>query len=66
MTLRLKTSNNQYVTLISAYAPTITNSDETKEGFYCDLRRILRSIPFHDQIIMLGDFNARVGNDELV
>ena len=66
MTLRLKTSNNQYVTLVSAYAPTMTNSDETKEGFYSDLRKILSSIPFHDQIIMLGDFNARVGNDELV
>lgn len=66
MTLRLKTTNDQYVTLISAYAPTMKNPDHIKEAFYCDLRGILRSIPHHDKIILLGDFNARVGKDELL
>jgi len=63
MSLRLKTSNNQYVTLISAYAPTMTNPDELKESFYEELRGLLHSVPYHDKLLLLGDFNARVGND---
>ena len=66
MTLRLKTSNDQYVTLISVYAPTMMSTDETKEKFYSDLRGILNSTPYHDKIVLLGDFNARVGRDDLV
>ena len=58
MTLRLKTSNDQYVTLISVYAPTMMSTDETKEKFYSDLRGILNSTPYHDKIVLLGDFNA--------
>ena len=63
MTLRIPLSTTKHATFISAYAPTMTNSDEVKEKFYEDLRSILLKVPPHDNIFLLGDFNARVGSD---
>ncbi|KAI8516668.1 hypothetical protein Bbelb_052490 [Branchiostoma belcheri] len=63
MTLRLKLNNRQNATVISCYAPTLTAEDKIKEKFYEDLENILKSIPTTDKIILLGDFNARVGRD---
>ncbi|XP_072947721.1 uncharacterized protein [Epargyreus clarus] len=63
MTLRLHISDNKYLHLISVYAPTMTYSDEEKLQFYDDLRIILRGIPPSDKVLLMGDFNARVGSD---
>uniref|UniRef100_H2ZWX3 Endonuclease/exonuclease/phosphatase domain-containing protein n=1 Tax=Latimeria chalumnae TaxID=7897 RepID=H2ZWX3_LATCH len=50
-------------TVISAYAPTLAAEEEQKEQFYADLDEILTIIWKEDKIILLGDFNARVGQD---
>ncbi|KAF7238139.1 Craniofacial development protein 2 [Varanus komodoensis] len=50
-------------TLISAYVPTMTNPDEVKDKFYEDLDALLSSVKRTDRLILLGDFNARVGSD---
>jgi exonuclease III len=63
MTLRLALSGNRFVTIISAYAPTMTNLDETKDKFYEDLELIISQVPRKDKLIIMGDFNARVGTD---
>ncbi|XP_072181978.1 craniofacial development protein 2-like [Diadema setosum] len=63
MTLRLTLSHKRHATIISAYAPTLTSSEEAIEEFYADLSSILNTIPATDKIILLGDFNARVGSD---
>ncbi|XP_072181335.1 craniofacial development protein 2-like [Diadema setosum] len=63
MTLRLPLSHKRHATIISAYAPTLTSSEEAIEEFYADLSSILNTIPATDKIILLGDFNARVGSD---
>ena len=63
MTLRLSLKGKKYATLISAYAPTMTNPDEVKEKFYEDLNHVISSVPKQDKHILLGDFNARVGQD---
>lgn len=62
MTLRVPLKGSRFATLISAYAPTLDADGETKELFYENLDKILISIPKEDKLILLGDFNARVGS----
>ena len=52
-----------YGTIISAYAPTMTYPDQTKEEFYELLGQTLQTFPPTDKVIILGDFNARVRDD---
>ena len=61
MTLRLPLSGKRHATTVSAYAPTMTNPDEVKDKFYDDLDS--DAAPRTDKLILLGDFNARVGTD---
>ena len=61
MTLRLPLSGKRYATIVSAYAPTMTNPDEVK--FYNDLDSVISAIHRTDKLILLGDFNVRVGTD---
>ena len=63
MTLKLNLAENKQATVISAYAPTLLADDQTKELFYATLDTVLTAIPNEDKIILLGDFNARVGRD---
>ena len=51
------------VTIIAAYAPTELATTESKEEFYSDLLKSIESEPPHNIIIVLGDFNARIGDD---
>ena len=62
MTLRLPLSGNKHATIVSAYAPTMTNPDEVKDKFYDDLDNVISATPRTDKLILLGDFNARVGH----
>ena len=64
MTMRLPLSHGQkFATLVSCYDPTMTNPDEIKDKFYEDLNAVIASVPNADKLIILGDFNARVGRD---
>lgn len=62
LTLRLNTTTGP-ITLVSVYAPTLTSPPETKDLFYEKLSSVIRNIPDKEQLILLGDFNARVGAD---
>ena len=64
MKLRLPQTKSRHLTIISAYAPTLTNSDETKEKFYEDLDQLIRSTSPIDKLLIMGDFNARVRKDQ--
>ncbi len=57
-------TNNQIETVVSAYAPTLNSEEEVKETFYACLDETLSRIPKKYKIILLGDFNARVGRDQ--
>lgn len=63
MTLNLQLAKDQHATVISAYAPTLDATDEVKEDFYSKLDTILSTTPKRNKVILLGDFNARVGNN---
>ena len=63
MILHLPLSKDKRMLIISAYAPTMTNLPEVKEKFYEELRKTLKRASPHDSILLLGDFNARVGSD---
>lgn len=63
MSWRIPLTNSRYATLISAYAPTLDAEEESKDRFYSQLHTLFQSIPHDDKIILLGDFNARVGRN---
>lgn len=63
ITLRMPVNSKRYVTIIGAYAPTMTNEEPVKEQFYNDLSTLIVNTPKEDKLIILGDFNARVGSD---
>nr|VZI39406.1 unnamed protein product [Spirometra erinaceieuropaei] len=64
MSLRLPLRRGgKFATIISAYAPTMTNPDAVKDKFYEDLHALLATVSKADKLIVLGDFNARVGTD---
>nr|VZI42798.1 unnamed protein product [Spirometra erinaceieuropaei] len=48
---------------LNAYAPTVTNPDAVRDKFYEDLHAILATVRKADNLIVLGDFNVRVGTD---
>jgi len=59
--IRLKGSFRN-ITVISAYAP--TNDDQEKGRFYETLEEVCNRIPRHDMVIIMGDFNVKLGNKE--
>ena len=63
MCLRAPLSCGRFITVISVYAPTLGSNQESIMAFYQDLRNCISSIPNADKILLLGDFNARVGSD---
>ena len=63
MTMRLPLSKDNFATIISEYAPTMTNPNENKEAFYNQLATVLSGIPRTDKLLLIGDFNARIGRD---
>jgi len=61
--LRLPLPKNQFITLISVYAPTLDAEDHVKGAFYQQLDTVISQIPAGDRLLLLGDFNARAGRE---
>ena len=52
-------------TVIQVYAPT-SNADEAEvESFYEDLQDLLELAPKKDVLFIIGDWNAKVGSQEI-
>ena len=51
------------LSVIQCYAPTEDADDEAKQLFYDLLQKTISEAPKNDMLIMMGDFNAKVGSD---
>ncbi|BHF70606.1 hypothetical protein SprV_0301365900 [Sparganum proliferum] len=64
MSLSLPLWGGKFAATISAYAPPMTSPDAAaRDKFYEDLHALLTTVSKADKLIVLGDFNARVGTD---
>ena len=59
--LCLRDSHKLNVTIISVYAPTHWAPAELRDQFYDDLQAVISLAPPDDLLLVMGDFNARVG-----
>ena len=64
---RIETSinNNQKLTLISAYAPTLDKSEknpDVSEQFYNELNSVVTTVRKRNFLLVAGDFNAKTGS----
>ena len=50
------------MTIVVCYAPTDVAEAEEKDQFYQSFEEVLQSVHMHDLHVVIGDFNARVGN----
>ena len=51
------------LTIIQVYAPTSDYEDEDIELFYNELEECIKGVPKKDILIVMGDWNARIGED---
>ena len=56
---------NRALTVIVAYAPCEYADNIDKNYFYNKLRGTIESVPRHNFLVVLGDFNARLGPDDV-
>ena len=53
------------ITVIQVYAPTSNAEEAEVEQFYEDLQDLLELIPKKDDLFTIGDWNAKVGSQEI-
>ena len=53
------------ITVIQVYVPTSNAEEDEVEWFYEDLQELLELIPKEDVIFIIGDWNAKVGSQEI-
>ena len=52
------------ITVIQGYAPTSNAEEAEVEWFYEDLQDLLELTPKNDVLLIIGDWNAKVGSQE--
>lgn len=63
LTARFRTSTGA-VSIMQVYAPTADADDADMEEFYGTLQREINNSPKSDQLVVMGDFNAKVGTGQ--
>ncbi len=55
--------SNPLTTITSTYAPTSAASEQAKQDFYSNLSESVSTVHAHNFLIILGDYNCRLGGD---
>jgi hypothetical protein len=53
------------IIVLNVYAPCEDKGDDEKDSFYEELGRVVYQFPRYDMKIILGDFNAKVGRENI-
>ena len=53
------------IIVLNVHAPSEEKSDESKDSFYEELERVFYHFPKYHRKIILGDFNAKVGRENI-
>jgi hypothetical protein len=53
------------IIVLNAYAPTEDKDDDIKDSFYEELEQVFDRFPRYHMKIFLGDFNAKVGREDI-
>ena len=62
VTVRLNVAG-VWLTLVQVYAPTDDTDSVAKDEFYAEVQEVMNRVPRGDRIIVMGNFNARVGKN---
>jgi len=54
---------NPKTTIIVTYCPTNVSDEEVSEDHYKQLDKAIKQVPAHNLLMVIGDFNARVGKE---
>jgi hypothetical protein len=54
------------IIVVNVHAPCEDTSDDIKDSFYEELGRVFDQFPRYNKKILLGDFNAKVGREDIV
>ncbi len=61
--MKVTLNGNPMTTIIVTYAPTNVTDDDEIESYYNSLTEATKNVPAHNFMVVIGDFNARVGKD---
>ena len=53
------------IIVVNVHAPSEEKSDESKDSFYEELEQVFDHFPKYHMKILLGDFNAKVGRENI-
>jgi exonuclease III len=51
--------------VLNVHAPTEDKTDDVKDSFYEEMERVFDKFPKYHKKILLGDFNAKVGREDI-
>jgi exonuclease III len=54
-----------HIIVLNVHAPTEDRTDDVKDSFYEELERVFDKFPKYHMKILLGDFNAKVGREDI-
>jgi exonuclease III len=54
-----------HIIILSIHAPTEDKTDNVKDSFYEEMEHVFDKFPKYHMKVLLGDFNARVGKEDI-